>query len=142
MIIRVQLIINKLILDPKRLFLFDSFGAFLTSCILVAILLAFNGYIGMPSRILVFLSIIALLYAVYSICCFYFIYTNWRPFLKAICIANLVYCCLTIGLIIIFYERLTILGATYFLLEVLLILSLVIIEKRALTISSQKSNCT
>jgi len=128
-------IINKLTLNPKRLFLIDSFGAFLTAFFLVAILSTFEKHFGMPRQILVFLSVIALVYAIYSICCFYFIDSNWRPFLKTICIANLIYCCLTIGLVINFYSRLTVLGTSYFLLEIILICVLVIIERRALSIT-------
>ena len=128
-------IINKLALNPKRLFLIDSFGAFLTAFFLVAILSTFEKYFGMPRQILVFLSTIALVYAIYSICCFYFIESNWRPFLKTICIANLIYFGLTIGLVINFYPRLTILGTTYFLLEIILISVLVIIERKALSIT-------
>jgi hypothetical protein len=128
-------IINKLTLNPKRIFLIDSFGAFLTAFFLVAILSTFEKYFGMPRQILVFLSIVALVYAIYSICCFYFIESNWRPFLKTICITNLIYCGLTIGLVINFYPRLTILGTTYFLLEIILISVLVIIERKALSIT-------
>jgi hypothetical protein len=128
-------IINKLVLNPKDLFLFDGLGALMTSFFLGVILSSFGGLSGMPSEILFFLSITALIYFAYSVCCFFFISDNWRPFLKTICIANVFYCCLTIILVIHFYQQLTVFGIAYFLLETLLICALVFIENRALAIS-------
>ena len=132
--IRLSHIINSWVSNPKRLFLLDSSGAFLTAFFLVAILSIFEEYFGMPRQILTFLSIIALIYAIYSIYCYYFVGDKWRLFLKIICIANGLYCCLTIGLVFYFYPRLTILGITYFLLEIILICGLVIIERKALAL--------
>jgi len=51
--------------------------------------------------------------------------------MKGIIIANLVYCCLTIVLVFYFYQKLTILGLSYFLLELLMISGLIIIERMA-----------
>ena len=119
---------NKLILNPKRLFLIDSFGAFLTAFFLFAILRTFNEYFGMPKMTLDFLSIIALAFSVYSFCCFFLVSNNWHPFLKAISIVNLLYCCLTLGLVIYYYSLLTILGVTYFLIEIIIVVVLVFFE--------------
>ena len=121
-------LINKLILNPKRLFLIDSFGAFVTAFFMFAILRTFNEYFGMPKLTLDFLSIIALAFSVYSFCCFFLVSNNWHPFLRTISIANILYCCLTLGLVIYYYPLLTILGVTYFLIEIIIVVVLVFFE--------------
>ncbi len=127
---------------PKRLFLIDGFGAFMTALILFSILRPLNEYIGMPKSILTILSIIALAFCVYSVSCFFLVKKNWKPFLKAVSIGNLIYCCLTLGLIVYYYPQLTILGLTYFLLEIFLICGLVFIEMYILTLISRAKQMT
>jgi hypothetical protein len=78
---------------------------------------------------------IAFIFAVYSISCFLFLNKNWRIFLKAIVTANLLYCCLTTGLGIYYYSKLAILGLTYFLAEIAVIVGLVYIEFQTLKTS-------
>ncbi len=134
----MQQYFNKLLLKPKRLFLIDGLGAFLTAFFLFAILRTFNEYFGMPQTTLVFLSIIALAFSFYSFCCFFLVNNNWHPFLRAITIANLLYCCLTLGLVIYNYPRLTFLGVTYFLLEIIIVCGLVFLEINVLTISNRR----
>ncbi len=129
---------HKLLLNPKRLFLIDGFGALLTTFSLFAILRTFNEYIGMPQTTLVFLSIIALAFSFYSFCCFLLVNNNWHPFLRAISIANLLYCCLTLVLVIYNYPRLTFLGVTYFLLEIIIVCGLVFIEINVLILNNQR----
>ena len=85
----------------------------------------------MPRKVLYVLSVMACIYAIYSIYCYYFIEHPWRPFLKIIGIANLLYCMLTIGLLIAYHQSITILGFIYFLLEISVIGCLVIIELKA-----------
>ena len=77
-----------------------------------------------------FLSGVAGILMIYSSCCYFFVSDNWRPFLKVIALANLIYCCLTIGMIFYFYQTLTPAGVTYFLLEIIVIGVLVINEWR------------
>ena len=134
----MQKVINKLTLNPKRLFLFDGLGALLTAFFLFVILRSFNGYFGMPKTTLNFLSIIALAFSVYSFCCFFLISNNWHPFLKAISIANLLYCCLTVGLVIYHYPLMTTLGVTYFLIEIVMVCVLVFFEIKVLTIGKNR----
>jgi hypothetical protein len=129
---RIRLI-DKLVSNSKRLFLIDGLGACLTAFFLVAILARFEDSFGMPRTVLYFLSLVACIYAIYSFCCHFFISSNWRPYLKAIAIANAIYCCLTFGLVIYFYPILTILGLLYFLLEIIVVSILVLIELKALS---------
>ena len=126
------MILQKLISNPKRLFLIDCLGALLTALFLLTILARFESIFGMPVSVLYFLSLIAGIFAIYSFCCFYFFPDNLRPFLRIILIANLLYCCLTAGFIISFYNRLTILGWIYFVMEIMIIICLSVIEFRTL----------
>lgn len=124
----IKLIIDKLTSNTKQLFLVDGLGAFLTAFFLVVILARYEGSFGMPGRILYFLSFVAGIYAVYSFICYFFILSKWRPYLKAVAIANIIYCCLTIGLVGYFYQSLTTLGVIYFFLEVIIMSGLILIE--------------
>lgn len=121
---------NQWILNPRRIFLFDGLGACLTAFLLGVVLTAFNEYFGMPQKTLNILALIALVFAVYSFCCFFFVGSNWRLFLKIIAAANLLYCCLTATLVIYFYPQLTVLGVVYFLLEIVVVCGLVLFELR------------
>lgn len=90
----------------------------------------------MPHVILFLLSMIACTFAVYSISCFLFLNRNWRIFLKVIITANLLYCCITMALVIYYYSTLTIVGLTYFVAEIIVIVGLVLIELQVLKLTS------
>lgn len=133
MVFRIQQITAQLIANPKRLFLADSLGAFLTVFFLMAVLYTLEDYFGMPGTMVVLLSTIALAFAIYSLCCYYFVGNNWRPFLHAISIANVLYCCLAGALVVRLYSQLTALGVAYFVIEIILICGLVMVERWALS---------
>jgi hypothetical protein len=132
---RLRLLAVQLELNPKRLFLIDSLGAFLSSFLLGAMLTRFENIFGMPQRTLYFLSFIAFTYVLYSLCCYFFGSRNWQPYLKVIAIANLVYCCLTIALVFLNFSSLTVLGLTYFFAELLIIGGLATVELMTISIS-------
>jgi len=141
MIRTLREIINHLAVKPKTLFLIDSLGAFLTMLFLFVVLRNFNEYVGMPKTILTYLSAIAACLCIYSATCFIFLNENWTPFIKGICIANLLYCILTLGLIIIYFPLLTIIGVTYFLVEIAIVCTLAYIEINvAIAIKNNRSD--
>ena len=76
------------------------------------------------------LAFLASLFAVYSFCCFLYASERWRSYLKAIAVANLGYCGLTLGLVIYLHQELTPLGILYFGCEVVIIIGLATIELR------------
>lgn len=123
--------LSEVIYNPRKIFLLDSLGALLTAFFLLCILLPLERQFGMSQQILLTLSAIAVVFAIYSVSCFLFVRTNWRPFLKSLYVANLTYCCLTAGLVIMNYNQLTWLGLSYFLIEIVLISALVAIEQQA-----------
>src|SRR5688572_1067918 len=77
------------------------------------VLTALEGYVGMPRTVLSFLALVALTCGAYSICCYYLLRKEWRPWLRAISSLNLAYCGVTAALVVAFWARLTFLGATY-----------------------------
>jgi len=131
-------IIKRLTIQPKTLFLIDGLGALVTAFFLFVILRTYNVYFGMPQNTLTYLSLIAIIFCLYSITCYFFLKDNWRPFLRTISIANLLYCCWTMGLVIYYYPSLTILGVTYFLAEIIVIFVVVFVELKTLAAIGQK----
>ncbi len=120
------------ITPSKKIFLIDAIGAFSTAFLLYFLLLRFNIYFGMPLPLLYPLISIALLLMLFSLGCYYFLYTDWKPYLKALILANSLYSCLTISLVWYCYSQLTPLGIVYFLLENIVIGFLIGLEWRLL----------
>lgn len=124
----INKLINHLAEKQKTLFLIDSLGAILTAFFLFVIMQLFNEYFGMPKTVLIYLSIIAICFCIYSTACFLFLKRRCTPFIRLIGFANLFYCVLTIGLLIKYYPLLTIIGITYFLIEIVIICGLSYVE--------------
>ena len=116
---------------PRWLFLIDSCGAFITAILTGLVLTRLEAYFGMPSVILIPLSIIACVFALYSMACYLFVGQNWRRFLKIIAVANLVYVVITLGLLFWLYAYLTPLGLLYFISECFVIVALSYLELKA-----------
>lgn len=112
----------------KTLFLIDSSGAMLTAFFLFVIMRPFNEYFGMPKAILTCLSAIAICFCIYSAACFLFLKGRWTLFMIIIGIANLLYCALTIAILVRYYALLTTTGIIYFLIEMVIIYGLGYIE--------------
>jgi hypothetical protein len=125
---KLKTIIQQLNATPKKLFLTDSLGALITASLLTGLLANFNLYFGMPQNVLYVLASVACGFAVYSALCYFFVTTNWKPYLRFIGISNLLYCCATIALVVYFYQDLTALGVIYFAGEVGIVVTLSIIE--------------
>jgi CHASE2 domain-containing sensor protein len=132
---KARLLLDQLISNPKKLFLIDSSGAMVTAFLSGVILVRFEEFFGMPRKVLLFMSLLAAVYAVYSMGCFLYAGLHWRPLLNTIAVANLVYCFITVAFIFLFFRDLTTLALTYFFLEMLIVGILVFIELKA---ASQK----
>jgi hypothetical protein len=128
----VQSWLTKLTKQPPKLFLLDGSGALLTLCCLLGLLLPLEAYFGMPRQTVLLLAALAGTFAVYSLSCYRFSGTNWRPYLVVIASANTLYCALTSFWMVVNASRLTILGLVYFSLEIAVILCLVAIELTAI----------
>jgi len=121
-------ILDRITLNPKSLFLIDGLGALLTAFLTGVLLRMFEEAFGMPQKHLIILSILAGIFAIYSMSCYFFVGKKWRIFLRIIAIANLLYCFLTAGLVMYLYQQLTILGVIYFVAEILIVIALVYVE--------------
>lgn len=132
-------VITKLTASPRRLFLMDGLGALLTAFLSGIILPRFEAFFGMPRTVLYGLALLACVYVLWSFCCYLFTPSSWRPFLKAIILANTFYCCLIIGLVCYFFRELTVFGVAYFLLEIGVIAIIVRIELLGLAAQQNKT---
>ncbi|MNF35669.1 hypothetical protein D3C84_165470 [compost metagenome] len=136
----VNKLINHLTEKQKTLFLIDSLGAFLTAFLLFVIMRQFDDYFGMPKTVLTSLSAIAICLCLYSTACFIFLKARWTAFIWIIGTANLLYCALTIGLLIKYYLLLTIIGIIYFLIEIVIICVLSYVEFNVATEIKKMAN--
>jgi hypothetical protein len=123
---------NNLTTNPKKIFLVDAVGALLTAFNLFAVLRVFNEHAGIPKNVLTLLAGVALVFCMYSISCYFTLNHSWKPYLKLIAIANLLYCLLTIRLVLYYWQTIKALGFVYFSVEVLVIFALVYFEYRIL----------
>lgn len=114
--------------EPKNIFLLDSSGALLTTILLYFVLRNFNEFFGLSKNVFELLSMLALIFFIYSINCYFFVKRNWKSFLKIICMANILYCVLTLGIIIYHYQSISFFGIAYFLAEIVVITGIVHLE--------------
>ena len=116
--------------NPRTLFIIDGFGALLSAFLLGVVLTRFESAFGMPRKVLYFLAFLPCIFAIYDFSCYLRIRGNWGRFLRAIAIANLIYCGISIGFVWHHYQKLTNLGLIYFLTELAIVLLLAGIELR------------
>lgn len=103
-------------------------GALTTAGFLGVLLVRFESLIGMPPKVLYWLASIAIILAVYSFTCYGLKMKNWYRYLRFVAVANLLYCLLTLVLVVQRYSDLTTLGLVYFASEFLIIVSLACYE--------------
>jgi hypothetical protein len=127
------MITGKLISNPRTLLLIDGIGALVTALLLVLIRNVFNEYFAMPVAVLNMLAGIAFCFSLFSLGSYALARASWRSCLHIISIANLLYCCLTLGLLVYHYQQVTALAIAYFLGEAGIIFGLVVVERRAVS---------
>ncbi|HMQ81477.1 MAG TPA: hypothetical protein PKA00_01165 [Saprospiraceae bacterium] len=106
----------------------DSLGALLSACMLGFVLVRFEAVFGMPVTVLYFLASLALIFFIYSLLCFLYVKASWRNFLKGIAAVNLLYCCLTLCLVFIHWDDLSVWGLLYFGMEIVVVSVLAVLE--------------
>ena len=99
----------------------------LASAFMLGIVLPLLGT-GMPELVLRALALAAVVFSVYSISCF--VLRKGGRWLKLIALANALYCVVTFGLLISFFDDVTWPGRAYFVGEILIIAALVAVEVR------------
>ncbi|OIV39821.1 hypothetical protein BKM63_21905 [Flavobacterium johnsoniae] len=69
-----------------------------------------------------------MIFFIYSSSCYFLVGQNWKSFLKIISIFNILYCVLTLGIIIYYYQSISVFGIIYFLGEIIVIAGIVFLE--------------
>ncbi|WP_420571877.1 hypothetical protein [Kordia sp.] len=121
-------IIKKAGNNPKKLFLVDALGAFLSAFLLGFVLVRLKNYVGIPPAALYFLSAFPVVFAIFDLYCYLKTHKKIGAFLKMIAVLNLQYCVVSLGFAFYHKKTLTGLGWTYISVEILIILLLSAIE--------------
>ena len=117
-------------IDPRKLFLIDGIGAFISAFMLGIVLVQFESFFGMPRKALYFLAALPCLYLLYDFYVYWQVEKNLKWYLKGIAMANLLYYFISIAFLFQHQQQLTIWGWTYFILEMLIIILLVVIQAK------------
>lgn len=120
--------IERLIADPKKLFLIDGLGAILSAFLLGFVLVKLESVFGIPSTTLYFLAAIPVFFACYDLYCSRKNNDNLGQLLIGIAIMNLTYCCISIGFAFYHFGTITVFGWSYITMEILIIVTLAIVE--------------
>jgi len=135
----IQSFVDKMSLNPKRLFLIDGFGALISAFSLGVILVQLEYIFGMPKETLYILAFLPCVFFAYDIFSYLQMNKNQAFNLRVIAILNLLYCFLSLGFAIHHRQNLTSFGWIYFVLEMIIIIILVNIEfQTASKLSTQK----
>ena len=121
-------IISYFINKPKAIFLVDSIGAFLSAFCLLIISRFYSNYFGINPSTLQLLTILPIIFCIYSACCYLLIKRSFKSFILIIAIANFLNCLITLMLMFTLYSELTILGVSYFVIELMIIALIISIE--------------
>ena len=111
----------------KKIFLIDSLGAF-TSCVFLGLVLPMLN-VGLPDRVLYSLSLVALIFSIYSLYCHLSKNHENKSLLKIIVLLNFIYILATVYVLLSYYEQISLIGKAYLLIEMLLIFIVVLTEK-------------
>ncbi|MBM9590813.1 hypothetical protein JWG41_10180 [Leptospira sp. 201903075] len=114
--------------NRRYIFLVDGLGAILSAVLLAFVLPLFIDLLGMPLDTLYILSIIPVVYAIYSLLCYFLNPFQWKFFLRVIAIANFSYCLVTMVYLLLNLEQTTVWGELYFVLEMIVVASLASFE--------------
>lgn len=122
--------------DKKRIFLLDGIGALLTAVLMGLVLARLESFFGIPERVCICLGVVACVFALYSLSCFYFLKRYDSRLLVAIVFANILYALASLTIVFAYNNVLTIYGVLYLVIEVMIILALVRLEFYILRIKS------
>ncbi|MEM8909541.1 MAG: hypothetical protein AAGD05_16965, partial [Bacteroidota bacterium] len=87
-----------------------------------------ESFFGMPAKVLYYLAFVACVFAGYSFLCYRYVEKNWRRYMSIIAIVNVLYCVVTLYLVVNLHPQLTLWGQIYFILEVMIVVALALVE--------------
>ena len=117
-------------LTSKALFLVDGAGALLSALLLGIVLIRFEEIIGMPRQTLYSLAYFPTVFLLYDIICYLKVKQRIHLFLKIIALSNFVYCSISLAFVVVHFGDLTSIGLGYFIIELMVVLSLASLELR------------
>lgn len=120
--------IQSLALKPKRLFIIDGLGALLSAFLLGVVLVQWQSAIGIPTSTLYFLASMPIGFALSDMLAYFFATNHIASSLKGIAILNILYCVISLILVLSHLETVTLLGWSYIIIEVIIIITLVYLE--------------
>lgn len=121
-------ILSDILKTPKKIFLFDSIGAMMSSFGMFMIWNFFQSHIGLPGDVLLTLAIVGVIYSLCSMGCYMLLPRPQRTFILAIAIANALYVVAILCLTYNYFHSLTTLGLAYVVIESALIMLIAIVE--------------
>lgn len=117
-------------LNPKSIFAVDALGALLSAISIILLLTIYPIKNAQVNRVIEVLFVVAVLFSLYSICCYFFVIRNRKHFLLGIIIANIIYSFTTTITALFFHQYISWVLILYFAIEVFFLLILVYIEFR------------
>ena len=127
---------NSVVPLHRKLFLIDAIGALVSAVMLGVVLAHWQPLIGLSTQTLYFLAALPCLFMIHSYYRYLTAIDTWRKPLQIVAIANLLYCALTSGLMIYHKNILTELGILYFMMEIIIVMTLSILQLK----TSQRYN--
>ena len=121
-------LLSKAAKHPRMLFLVDGLGALLSAFLLGVVLPKFEDVFGIPSSVLYILAVIPIFFALYDLYCYLKRDNKSGIYLRIIAILNLLYCCVSLGLIIACAKTITTIGWCYIIIEIVIVGLLAIFE--------------
>ena len=119
---------EKLSRYPRRLFLVDCLGAILTASLLTFVVAPLQSVFGLPYLTVYKLATVAIFLALYSAINYKFFGKKWSRWLRVIAIVNALYCLVTMIVIVVNWQVITLLGIIYFAGEAAIVARLVLLE--------------
>jgi len=119
-------------LHKKNVFLLDGLGAIVSALLMGLVIAQFVSFFGLPQKAAYFLTAFPVVYMFYSLSCHFRLPENWKPYLKMIIIANILYCFVSLGVVFYHFNELTTYGLVYLLLEKFVVLIVIVLELRVL----------
>ncbi len=114
--------------QPRRLFLVDGLGAIVSAVLLGIVLVRLESVFGIPRSALYILASFPCVFTIYDFYCFFKVELKLGIFLRGIAVANLLYCCLSVGLAIYHASVISHFGWAYILVEILVLIILSLFE--------------
>ncbi|CAL2104288.1 conserved membrane hypothetical protein [Tenacibaculum sp. 190130A14a] len=123
-------------LSHKTLFLIDATGALLSCFLLGFVLVKYQSYFGIPQQTLYTLAIFPFGFFLYDLYCLIFVKSLLYKYLKPIAYFNIIYCLISLVLVVAHMKDITLLGWLYICVEIIIVLMLAKIELNASSLSN------